>query len=577
VTLALAALVATLLPGMWLWGLSGVRFVPMPWRVLWLLPLVALLPPLERPLLGLFGVLGRGFEKRWGGALAFALGVLIVLPFGDQTWFTGDFLQRISNLQLRMPADGQFTQAMPADWFLHIGLPRLVLADPSGAALGWLRTLGAIEFGLLALVTWVWVRSLGLKGAERVAGITLVTLTGALTMFTGLGKPAGLMCVIGVATLTTGVEVARHGRHAAGFGVLIAMALVLHRSGVLLLPAWLVASVLAIARQRGQGRMWRLAPLALPLAVIAVTWRRLLSLTLSYDLPHHLNPNGSVTGQVVVGGWLGATHLADVANALILLAPAFVLMLPVVAVTGPPDWRDPGERFRLSLLAPAVLVVALVFPQQGIFRDLDVFAPWTTVLGAIAIGALAARLPQGRARTPWLVRGALVTAGLGLAVVATFADSDAGLARIRAYVSGPPVRDPSTRSLAWDFLIGPYVRRERYDDAETCLREAIALAPHRRLFLTWALIEARLRKPNEVVRVYTEMTQRWPDDALAWYGLASARDALGDTLGRDAAITRLAVLVEDRGKRLELVRYRSDFPESWPEPPARVDTLLSRR
>ncbi|HUK63610.1 MAG TPA: tetratricopeptide repeat protein, partial [Dongiaceae bacterium] len=154
---------------------------------------------------------------------------------------------------------------------------------------------------------------------------------------------------------------------------------------------------------------------------------------------------------------------------------------------------------------------------------------------------------------------------------------DSGLTRVRAYLVGPPLRDASTRSLGWDFLIGPYMRRGRFDDAEACLREAIALAPHRRLFLTWGLIEMRLGRPAEVARAYREMTRRWPDDAIAWYGLAAARDALGDTLAREQAIARMAVLVEDRGKRLELARYRADFPETWPRPPARVDTLLARR
>jgi hypothetical protein len=248
----------------------------------------------------------------------------------------------------------------------------------------------------------------------------------------------------------------------------------------------------------------------------------------------------------------------------------------VVALTGPPAWRDAGERFRLSLAVPALLVMAVVFPQQGIFRDLDVFAPWTLLLEAIAVGALVARLPKGGTRAVWLMRAALVVAAPGLALVATFADPDAGLTRVRAYVTGPPHRDAPTRSLGWDFLIGPYVRRGRLDDAAACLREAIALAPHRRLFLTWALIEARRQHPDQVAVAYGGMTRRWPDDAIGWYGLAGARLVLGDTAGRDSAITRLAALLRDPAKRGELARYRAEFPETWPGPPALLDSLLSR-
>ncbi|MFI5371042.1 MAG: tetratricopeptide repeat protein [Candidatus Eisenbacteria bacterium] len=577
VTLALTTLVATLAPGMWVWGLSSARFVPTPWRWLWLLPLVALLPPLERPLVGVAGRIGRSLAGRWGGPLAFAVAAMVAFGFADQIWFTGDFLQRLSTIELNAPVGNNYIGAMPIDWLLHAALPRLLLADPGTQAIVWLRSLGAIECGLLALGARAWARSLGLTGAELTAGTMLVILTGALAMFTGLGKPAGLMCVVAVATLVTGVQVARGAGGTARFGALVALGLLVHRSGVLLLPAWATASALAIAheRTRGRARWLRLAPLALPVPVVAVAWRRLVSLTLFYDLPHHLNPRGSVTGQFVAGGWLGTLHLVDVANAVLLLAPAFVLMLPVAAMTGPPAWRDPGERFRLSLVVPALLVVTLVFPQQGIFRDLDVFAPWTLLLEAIAVGALVARLPKGGARPAWLVRAALVVAAPGLALVATFADPDAGLTRVRAFVSGPPHRDAATRSLGWDFLIGPYVRRGRLDDAAACLREAIALAPHRRLFLTWALIEARRGHPDQVAVAYGDMTRRWPDDAIGWYGLVGARLALGDTAGRDSALTRLAALVGDPGKRAELARYRAEFPETWPGPPALLDTLLT--
>ena len=578
VALALAALVATFVPGMWLWGLSDARFVAIPGRLLWLLPLVALLPSLERPLTVAFGGFGRALDGRWGGPLVFALGVLLVLPFGDQTWFTGDFLQRLSGLQLGAPSHN-YTGAMPIDWFLYAALPRLVLADPAAEAMAWMRGLGALGCGLLAWMARAWVRSHGWKGADLAAGVSMIVVTGVLALYTGLGKPAGLLAALVLGVLTSGVAVTEGRGQYGRFGLLVTLALLLHRSSMLLLPAWLTATIVAITRDwtGGWRRLGRSALLLLPLVVIAAGWRRLLSLVLFYDLPHHLKPAGSVTGQTAEGSWLGLAHLIDVPNVVVLLAPAFVLMLPVLASSGPPAWRDRAEQFRLALLIPCLVVLALVFPQQGIFRDLDVFAPWTTVLGAIAVGTLAARLPAGRPRSRWLARAALVGGALGMAVIVSYAHPDSGLRRVRAYLTGPPLREASTRSLGWDFLIGPYMRLGRYDDAEACLREAIALAPHRRLFLTWGLIELRLRKPTEVARAYTEMTRRWPDDALAWYGLAAACDALGDTLGREQAITRMAALVEDRRRRLELARYRSDFPEVWPEPPARVDTLLARR
>lgn len=579
VVLALAALAATLAPGMWAWGLAGARFVPSPWRALWLVPLAALLPPLARPLLAGFGAFGRALDTRLGAVLAFGFGVLLVVALPDRTWFTGDFLQRLSGIEVDAPS-ANYIGAMPLDWLLHAALPRLFLADPGAEALAYLRALGVLECGLLAVAARAWTRSLGLTGAETAAGVTLVTATGALAVFTGLGKPAALMSVVTLAILTHGVAVARDGRRALGFGGLVALALLLHRSAVLLLPAWLTASALALAHERRAAapRWMRLVPLALPLVVVVVAWPRLLSAVLVYDLPHHLQPGGSVTGQTAEGGWFGAAHLADLANALLLLAPAFVLMLPVAARTGPPAWRDPGERFRIAMVAASALVLALVFPQQGIFRDLDVFAPWTVPLQAIGLGALVARVGAGARRAAWLARAALVGAGLALALVASFATPEGGLARVRAYLEGPPLRDPTTRSLAWDFLIGPYIRLGRLDDAVVCLDRAIALAPHRRLFLTLAVVEAGRGRPDRAAAAYAELVRRWPTDALGWVGLAGARHVLGEHAASDSALARVAALTRgDPGARAEIARYRAQFTDVWPGPPAALDSLLAPR
>ena len=577
--LTLGAVAATLLPGMWAWGLAGARFVPMPWRALWLLPVLALLPPVSRPLVRVAGVLGDALGGRLGGWLAFGLGALTVLALPDHTWFTGDFLQRLSGIELHAPS-ANYVGAMPIDWLLHSALPRLLLADPGQHALGWLRALGVIECGLLAVVARAWVRSLGLAGAETAAGVLLVVGTGALTVFTGLGKPAALLCVITLGVLVAGVRTARGEGGALALGGCVAFALLLHRSAVLLVPAWAVATALAVAHERRavSPRWFRLMPLALPLVVIVAAWPRLVSALLLYDLPHHLTPGGSVTGQTVEGGWLALVHLADIVNAILLFAPALVLMLPVLALTGPPAWREAGERFRLTLVAAAALVLLLVFPQQGIFRDLDVFAPWTVLLEAVAIGTLASRLPAGERRAAWLTRAGLVSAALSLAVVTAFADPTAGLERVRAYLIGPPLRDAATRSLGWDFLIGPYIRLQRLDDAVDCLDRAIALAPHRRLFLTLALVEGGRQRPDRVEAAYGEIARRWPDDALGWFGLAGARQALGDATGRDSALARVVALTRGEARRRgEVARYRASFPQVWPGPPALADSALAPR
>src|SRR5206468_494037 len=139
--------------------------------------------------------------------------------------------------------------------------------------------------------------------------------------------------------------------------------------------------------------------------------------------------------------------------------------------------------------ASFVPVLLLFQPQQGIFRDWDVFAPAGAALSVLT-ASLVADSVRGAQRMEWivipLVAGVLVPSLQWLAINY---DTDRGLSRVRTYLIEEPRPPDRERALIWDFLCTRYTGLGRWPEAADAAANAVRLAPHRRLFLMWALAE----------------------------------------------------------------------------------------
>ena len=93
--MALARALAPALPGMWLWGLNLLRFMPWWGWLLWTLSAAALVPAVARRVAPAFAELGDALARGlpWT-AIAAVAAALLVFAFPDQVRFVGDFLLR---------------------------------------------------------------------------------------------------------------------------------------------------------------------------------------------------------------------------------------------------------------------------------------------------------------------------------------------------------------------------------------------------------------------------------------------------------------------------------------------------
>src|SRR5262249_5213565 len=116
-------------PSMWFWGLNVQRFLaPLPAWGPWALALLALIPPLARPLAPFLGRIGDELSRPRGAAVAALCAALLVLAFPDRVRFVGDFLLRQGTVEQAGQPAVLFPQALPLDVFLHYRLPSWLTA-----------------------------------------------------------------------------------------------------------------------------------------------------------------------------------------------------------------------------------------------------------------------------------------------------------------------------------------------------------------------------------------------------------------------------------------------------------------
>jgi len=312
---------------MWLWGLNTQRFLPpaLGWA-LWSIWAAACHARIGAPLSEWLAKLGAALRERAVARVGFSLvAALLVFVLEDRTWFIGDFLIRRQGGSITF--SGSFLQAMPLEKFLFSRVP-LQLSNFVPAAMFY-RLIDAASAFALALAAIRIGRSI--EGNTVFTALTAITITfgGHLLVATGLGKPAAISCAFVAAAASFVAPRRMSWSSLAKCGVAVALAIVFHRSGWLLLPCWIVA-LIQTARAQGLTRDARgvrhLAAALLPLAAMIAAARETWSILVEYDFQHHLG------GQPTIGPgewWtLSALPLraTDLLNLALLLLPSLPLL-----------------------------------------------------------------------------------------------------------------------------------------------------------------------------------------------------------------------------------------------------------
>ncbi len=508
---------------MWLWGLDAQHFLaPFPGWTLWALGALALVPPLARPLAAWAAHGGDAIENAPRASALFlaCTAALLAWAMPDRTRFVGDFELRMAALETGHLGIAAWSHgALPLEILLHERL----IGGLHALGAGWstaTRLLGALEAALLGALAVAFARALRLRGAAAIAAAAVMLCGGALTLFTGYTKAFSEVALATAAVAVLGLGVVNEGRGLAGLGIVVAAALATHRSALALLvplmAAWAIAARAAGPRRtlvRPEGA----TALILPLAALALVMRGMAAAMRRYDAPHFVPP-GEPHGALAAA--LAPRHLLDLANLTAQLSPlalALPLLAPFALALGRARRREGA--FLLALLLPQLGLMLFVHPHQGLFRDLDCFAPAGVALSACAAW-LVGRAIEGAPGRAWLA----VAVVLGVAAPAVQwmllpTDLDRGLARARAFMQEPPSRSATERAETWDFLGLRTLRLERYAEAAEAFEHAAETAPSPRILKQWGIAEANQGHVAAAESLYLRSVEGDPRDPAAWRGL----------------------------------------------------------
>lgn len=559
--LVLARGLLSFLPSMWGWGLNVQRFLdPFFGWALWSVAALTLVPSVAARGVQTLEKLGDWLaHSRRAHAVAWVLGAALALVMPDRVWFVGDFMIRMGNVELGS-FHTSFIHALPLDRWLHGALLTWGRGSAESANLA-LRALGAIEAGLLAALAVAFARALRLSGIFAVIAAGIVFFGGYLTMFTGLGKPASEMCLATVALATFGLRAIENRSSLLPCGLVMAGALLLHRSSILFLPTWLV--LLGLWFRSAPADSWKrqanVLGLAAPIAVAVFALPRIVAIAAGYDLSHHL----------VLAETFSPRRLIDLANLGLALSPLAFVIPALLAL-----WRATWSRkdaVLLIVLALSFAPLLLIAPQQGIFRDWDVFAPAGIALSLLAAYAVVETVVAVPGRT-WLAVSALALVMVSsIQWLALNRDEQRGLARVGAYLVETPGPTAAERPLLWDFLTSRNIRSKHWKEAADAAGHAAADAPHRRIFLTWGLAATMAEDYATAERAYLELLEREPDDPLGWLGLAGVAWRLNDRQQLNRALAKLRSYPPDGSEMAVIRRHLGYYPQVWPAPDSVVD------
>ena len=555
--LAVLALLRAVLAGghgTWRWGIDLQRFLaPGPGWLLWALLAIGLVP-------GIGNAAARRWEsvERWMTArprtallAAVAAGMLLVASLPDRAKFVGDYM-------LREGAIGGawfsrvFVQSLPLDVLLHQVVPQALAGLLHLTPAGYDRTLGIVEAGLLALLAMSFARSLRREGA--LLSFVVVFFGGTLAMFTGYGRSAGEQVIVTLALGWLGLRVARDGSRATGFAVTLALALALHRSMLALLPFALLIGWRWARWPRRKPVVERVAML-LPLATLALLLPRLAHVIASFDLPRHVVAPGATAG--------AGLHALDVLNAVMILAPVFVPVLLAGAWVMRGSLRSVEGRGLFLLMLSFLPLLFVVQPQQGEFRDWDVFAPAGTAFAMWSAWLLGDILPhRARPNPVFAIAAAAVVPSLALLIL--HHDVDRSLERARAFVTESPRRADRDATLTWEYIGGRERTLGRWPEAAAAFRQEAGLTASRRSFLAWGIAALYAGDPAEARRAFDGWVAHDSADALGWLCLGRAAQEQGDTAAVRAATGRLRRFAGDPRALREMRQFLQLEPALQP-------------
>lgn len=539
--LALRVLAARI-PGRGLWGLDlGRDLTPGGFGAGLALTLVACAPAVWRTAARAWPSGARSMQGAGAWALALASAAVMALFMWnspDRALYTGDAILRHGAFAQVTQPELLAEQALRGDLVLHHAFPRWVslhtpwTTDQAG------RALGALLAGLTALAGFRLATAVGARGLVGVAVALIAACTGALALDTGYGKASVEIAAL-TSVLAVGVaRLAADGRGLGTVGGSLAIALLLHRSALTLVPVWAAGVVVAARADRlREPRAW--LGLVAPIVSLVFVAPRLWQVITTFDQSHHAA--GGVVATLAAA--LTPVRLGDSLNTLAFLLP-LAPIVPLLLVLAPrPTARE--VVLGAALLLPPLALLFVVQPQHELPRDWDVFAFVGSALAVLAAWRLA-RVLDARPS----LRGLALPVALA-AVIPAFqwarlqSEPERAWSRAESILLGPPARRASDVAEGLGTLGFMRLGRGQYELALKLFERSAEVAPNPRMFVQIGMAETLAGRPERAMERYRQAASLNPNLNAAWRGMAAAASALGDRASMELAVENLERLEPD--------------------------------
>lgn len=539
--LVLRALAARL-PGRGLWGLDlGRDLAPGVFGTGLALTLVACAPAVWRTATRAWPGGPRSMRGPGAWALAIASAALLALFMWnspDRTLYTGDAILRHGAFAQVTKPELLAEQAMRGDLVLHHAFPRWVsehtpwTTDQAGRALGSLIAL------ITALAGWRLAAAVGARGLVALAVAMIAACTGALALDNGYGKASVEIAAL-TSVLAVGVaRLAADGRGLGTVGGSLAIALLLHRSALTLLPVWAAGAV--VAARAGRLREPRaLLGLVAPIASLAFVAPRLWHVITTFDQSHHAAGGAVAT----LAAAFAPMRLGDSLNTLVFLVPLAPIVPLLLALAPRPTAR--GAVLGAAFMLPPLALLFVVQPQHELPRDWDVFAFVGSAVAALAAWRLA-RVLDARPS----LRGLALPVALA-AVIPAFqwarlqSEPERAWSRAESILAGPPARRTSDVAEGLGTLGFMRLGRGQYEAALKLFERSAEVAPNPRMFVQIGMAETLAGHPERAMERYRHAASLNPNLNAAWRGVAAAASVLGDRASMVLAVENLERLEPD--------------------------------